>query len=77
METYFQGLARFYEKNVRVAMDAIERTVELRAIASFSMIFTMLFYRVILSDNASTYFTEVDLLKMKLYLVKGANKLIE
>lgn len=49
MGTYFEGLARFYERNVGIAVDAIERTNELRAIASFSMIFTMLFYRVVLT----------------------------
>ncbi|TNV72221.1 hypothetical protein FGO68_gene3890 [Halteria grandinella] len=76
MDTYFEGLARFYERNVGIAVDAIERTNELRAIASFSMIFTMLFYRVVLTVQPSV-FSDVELLKMKLYLVKGANKLIE
>jgi hypothetical protein len=72
---YYEGIAWFYFKNPDIALDAINKTVPLRSSSSFSMVFAVLFYRLMLGSE-----TEVDLaerLRLKLYMVKGISKLLE
>lgn len=83
MEFYYQGIAWFYSRHPHLALDTLQRTVHLRSTSSFSMVFAVLFYRLLLSssDQEDT-FLEASLdakerLRMKLYLAKGVGKLLE
>jgi hypothetical protein len=84
---YFEGLAWYYEQHPDAAAEAIKRCKSLRTTSSFSMIFALLFYRVLLipgqtdlsmiSPAPPLYCPTQDHVKMLLFLGKGIAKLLE
>lgn len=74
LSTYFEGIALFYERHPSIAVEAITRTNNVRGLSSFSMIFATLFYRVL---TTSEQLDLPEMSKLRLYLIKGVNKLIE